>query len=330
MRPRVSVLVNNYNYGRYLERSLTSALGQDFPAEEMEIIAVDDGSTDDSRAVLARFEPRIKSLLLPKNGGQAAAFNAGFAAARGEVICLLDADDWWDKSKVSKVMAAFDRAPELGFVQHPCHEVTSEEERVGTAFPDFPERHTAEDFLSGGAICVGTTGMSFRASALKPILPVPEDLRICADGYLFYCILAAPVGYVPEGLGYRRFHGTNAYVSRYTDPAKLAANVAAFAVLERELERLLAESGRPLWPEVRRQRQFSRSLEELLLARHEGRLRDAFGHFWDATGQKSGPAAARWGAALLVALAWPAAYVELMTTYAKLRKRGGDPPRHAA
>jgi len=324
MRPRVSVLVNNYNYGRYLARSLTSALEQDFPAEEFEVIAVDDGSTDDSRDVIARFAPRVRPLFLSKNGGQAAAFNAGLEAARGEVVCFLDADDWWAKNKLSRVMEAFDRKPEVGFVQHPCHEVAAEGEEPPVAFPDFPEQHTAEDFLSGRAVCVGTTGMSFRLSALRPLLPVPNDLRICADGYLFYCILGAPVGYVAEGLGYRRFHGTNGYISRYKDPKKLADNLHAFVVLERELERLLVESGRPLWPEVRRQRQFLRSLEELLLARYEGRLRDAWGHWRSATEQRSGSAAVRWGVALLVALASPAAYLELMTAYAGFRKRSRE------
>src|SRR5687768_3453455 len=132
MRPRVSILINNYNYGRYLDRSLTSALEQDFPSDELEIIAVDDASTDDSRAVLARFAPRVRSVLRPQNGGQAAAFNSGFAAARGEVICLLDADDWWTKDKVSRVVAAFEQSSELGFLQHPCHEVSSETEPATT------------------------------------------------------------------------------------------------------------------------------------------------------------------------------------------------------
>jgi glycosyltransferase involved in cell wall biosynthesis len=327
MRPRVSILVNNYNYGRYLDRSLTSALEQDFPANEVEIIAVDDASTDDSRAVLARHAPGVHSVLRSKNGGQAAAFNSGLAVARGEVICLLDADDWWEKDKVSRVVAAFERDPELGFLQHPCHEVSSETQPPSSALPEFPDRHDADDFLEGRAICVGTTGMSFRASVLRPLLPVPEDLRICADGYLFYSILEAPVGYLREGLGYRRLHGTNGYVSRYLDPAKIAANLHAFSVLERELERLLRQSGRPLWHEVRRQRRFSQSLEELLLARYEGRLSDAFRHWREATQQKSGAAAARWGAALMVALASPPAYVEMMTAYARLRHlaRPGTP-----
>jgi glycosyltransferase involved in cell wall biosynthesis len=329
MRPRVSVLVNNYNYGRFLDRSLESALAQDFPASELEIIVVDDASTDDSRAVIERHAPRVQGLFLPKNGGQAAAFNAGFAAARGEILCLLDADDWWAPTKVSRVVAAFDRSPELGLVQHPCHEVSGED-ATPPPVPTLPERHVAEDFLAGRATCVGTTGMSFRASALRSILPVPETLRICADGYLFYVVFKSPIGNLSEGLGYRRFHGTNGYVSRYGDPTKLRANLDALSVLEHELERILVESGRPLWPELRRQRRFAFTLEELLLARYQGRVGDALSHYRDAVGQLSGRARTRWAAALLVALASPGAYLELLTGYAKFRARRNDVVRDHA
>src|SRR5688572_29854944 len=89
-QPLVSVIVNNYNYGRFLAQAIDSALSQDYP--RLEVIVVDDGSTDDSREIIARYGSKI-SPVLKANGGQASAFNAGFNASRGDVVIFLDSDD---------------------------------------------------------------------------------------------------------------------------------------------------------------------------------------------------------------------------------------------
>ena len=77
--PFVSIVINNYNYGRFLAAAIESALAQTYPGTET--IVVDDGSTDESRAVVDRFEGRVRALL-KSNGGQASAINAGFAMCR--------------------------------------------------------------------------------------------------------------------------------------------------------------------------------------------------------------------------------------------------------
>src|SRR5579871_1139663 len=89
-KPLVSIIIDNYNYGRFVQDALDSALGQTYPHKE--VIVVDDGSTDDSRAVIRRYAGRVRTLF-KKNGGQSSAFNAGLRLSRGEVICFLDADD---------------------------------------------------------------------------------------------------------------------------------------------------------------------------------------------------------------------------------------------
>src|SRR5574340_511273 len=83
--PYFTVLIDTYNYGHYVEEAVSSALAQDFPQEEREILVVDDGSTDDTAARLRKFGNAIRYLQKP-NGGQASAFNYGFANARGEEI----------------------------------------------------------------------------------------------------------------------------------------------------------------------------------------------------------------------------------------------------
>jgi len=71
---QITVLIDTYNYGRYIEEAIESVLAQDFPAEEMEILVVDDGSTDDTRARVGKYADRVK-YIYKKNGGQASAFN---------------------------------------------------------------------------------------------------------------------------------------------------------------------------------------------------------------------------------------------------------------
>src|SRR5262245_56700835 len=98
--PLVSILINNYNYGRFLAAAVDIALSQRYPSTE--VIVVDDGSTDDSRAIMASYGTRIRPVL-KENGGQTSAFNAGVAASRGDILCFLDADDLFYPEKVDHI-----------------------------------------------------------------------------------------------------------------------------------------------------------------------------------------------------------------------------------
>ncbi len=100
--PFFTVVIDTYNYGQYVEEAVSSVLTQEFPAEEREILVVDDGSTDDTQERLRKFGDAIR-YLRKTNGGQASAFNFGFEQARGEIIALLDADDVWLPGKLQSV-----------------------------------------------------------------------------------------------------------------------------------------------------------------------------------------------------------------------------------
>ena len=97
MKPLVSVLINNFNYCNYLSRAIDSALSQTYAP--IEIIIVDDGSTDQSRQVIAGYRSKIVSIL-KENGGQASAFNAAVAHSKGSILCFLDLDDRFYPTKV--------------------------------------------------------------------------------------------------------------------------------------------------------------------------------------------------------------------------------------
>ena len=102
MKPVVTVLVDTYNHERFIEEAIVSVIEQDFPRGDVEILIVDDGSTDRTPEIVAKFEPRVRLVRKP-NGGQASAFNAGIPQARGAIISFLDGDDWWKKNKLSAV-----------------------------------------------------------------------------------------------------------------------------------------------------------------------------------------------------------------------------------
>src|SRR5260370_27752969 len=99
--PLFTVVIDTYNYREFIEEAISSALAQDFPASQREILVVDDGSTDDTRQRLLKYRGEIL-YLRKQNGGQASAFNFGFEHARGEVIALVDSDDICVPGKVRR------------------------------------------------------------------------------------------------------------------------------------------------------------------------------------------------------------------------------------
>jgi len=210
--PFFTVLIDTYNYGKYIEEAIASALGQDFPAEEREVLVVDDGSTDDTEQRLHKFGETIRYFKKP-NGGQASAFNFGFEHARGEVVALLDADDVWLPEKLGHVYEALERHPGAGMVYHRVHlwdgaNDISEDTYFTAVSGRVPENSSALLRYP----MVGTSCLAFRREALRKLLPVPESLRFQADAYLTALIIfVAEVAAVPEFLGKYRLHEANLF-----------------------------------------------------------------------------------------------------------------------
>ena len=105
-RPQVSVVVPVYNVEKYLARCLDSLIAQ--TERNLEIICVDDGSTDGSAAILADYaakDPRIQVMTQP-NAGQAVARNRGMDAATGEFLCFVDSDDAAHPRLVERLLSA--------------------------------------------------------------------------------------------------------------------------------------------------------------------------------------------------------------------------------
>ena len=107
MPPLVTVVIPTYNRGFVLRRTLENVFAQTYP--HVEVIVVDDGSTDDTKEVLRPYEDRIK-VITQSNGGPAAARNRGIDAARGGIVAFQDSDDLWKPAKLARQVAILDAA----------------------------------------------------------------------------------------------------------------------------------------------------------------------------------------------------------------------------
>lgn len=108
--PRVSVIIAGHQAARFIDGAVRSALGQTL--QNIEVIVVDDASTDDTASAAVRAangDPRLRTLTLPRNGGPSAARNAGLAAARGDWIAVLDSDDAMHPDRLERLVAHAER-----------------------------------------------------------------------------------------------------------------------------------------------------------------------------------------------------------------------------
>jgi len=221
--PRITALINTYNYGRFVGEAIESVLAQDVAPGEMEVLVVDDGSTDDTAAQVAKFGERVR-YVRKQNGGQASALNVGFAEARGEIVVMLDGDDVWRANKLRRVFEAFAANPEAGVVYHPYtvwdpeHGVEQDDVNFTAVRGFLPAQPLA--LLQYGS--TGTCGMAVRREVVQPLLPIPVALRIYADTYLVLLLpLVTPVAGVAECLTKYRHHGGNWTAFGARDPERM-------------------------------------------------------------------------------------------------------------
>jgi glycosyltransferase involved in cell wall biosynthesis len=111
--PRVSIVIPAYNMAAFVSHAIESALGQTY--DDCEIIVVDDGSVDETGAIVRRFEPRVR-YVYQDNAGANAARNHGIRLARGSAVALLDADDVWLPHKLERQVALLDSRPDVKLV----------------------------------------------------------------------------------------------------------------------------------------------------------------------------------------------------------------------
>jgi glycosyltransferase involved in cell wall biosynthesis len=210
-QPLLSIIVNNYNYDRFLRAAIDSALAQTY--RNLEVIVVDDGSTDRSRDLIESYGQRISPVFKP-NGGQGSSFNAGFATSRGDLVMFLDADDQTLPTMAAEVVRRW--RPGVAKVQFQLEMVDADGKPLGRHVPHFndfvPNGDMRDRILRFGEYpSAPSSGNVYARAALTKLMPLDEsDWFISADTPLFMLTpFFGDVLTITVPLGRYRVHDTN-------------------------------------------------------------------------------------------------------------------------
>jgi glycosyltransferase involved in cell wall biosynthesis len=246
----IDVIVNNYDYGLFLKAAVDSALAQTHP--HVRVVVVDDGSTDDSRAIIESYGSRIVPVL-KENAGQASAFNAGLEHATADVVIFLDADDVLHPEICAQVAHEFQDHPDAARVQYRMEVIDEGGNPTGIVKPPDYVRLPSGDLRRHTMAFpfdlpwMATSGNAFRLNAVKRIAPVPEDdFRILADWYLVHLTtLLGNVLSLDVVGAYRRVHDRNLHEvpEPVLDFARLRQSIEAAAGVTPYLRKLAVELG---------------------------------------------------------------------------------------
>jgi hypothetical protein len=237
-RPLVSVIIPMYNYGHFLPAAVHSTLAQQ--DVQVEVIIVDDASTDDSAAVadrLAAADPRVTALALPVNGGPARAFNHGYATAAGEFIVRLDADDLLTPRSLARAAAVFDAFPAVGLVYgHPVHfhgppppPATARTQVTSWTIWSGPD--WIAERCRRGVNCITTPEAIVRDTALRQAGVLSTGIKVATDIHLWLRLAAiADVGHLdgPDQAFHREHPASITAQPGYTQMTDLIERKAVF------------------------------------------------------------------------------------------------------
>jgi glycosyltransferase involved in cell wall biosynthesis len=206
----LSIVIANYNYGRYVSQAIDSALAVDWPA--VEIVVVDDGSKDDSREVIESYGDKVTAIF-QKNAGQRAANNVGFAVTSGDMVVFLDADDLLDPAIAREVAAVW--SPGASKVQVLMRRVDKALRPLGSVFPRLTHSPTPRQIRDWSRASMEYptppgSGNVYARKFLEKIFPLGDNRDSSTDST---CIAMAPflgdVITVTKALVSYRIHGGN-------------------------------------------------------------------------------------------------------------------------
>lgn len=213
-----SVIITNYNYRAYVGEAIDSVLAQTRPA--VQVIVMDDGSTDGSAAWLAErygADERV-TLRCVSNGGQLSAFVKGLEGVIGDVVCFLDADDYWDKDYLACIGEIYDSRRDIDFVFTDVKLFGNEQDVVGYADRAVDLGYTAiSTWVTAYWYGAATSALSMRRPWAQRALDLPQSFlttwRISADNCLVFgtSVLGAHKYFLPTGMVHYRVHGANGW-----------------------------------------------------------------------------------------------------------------------
>jgi glycosyltransferase involved in cell wall biosynthesis len=212
-RPLVSALIASYNYGRYIGQCIESVLKQSY--QNVEVVVCDDGSSDNSCEIIERYvrqDSRV-SLIQQANRRNPASYTNAFQHSHGDILCILDSDDYWHLDKVEWTLRTFRDRPDTGYVIHPLMMVDANgcELQPVSLIDNFEEGWIADNLIRRGGRWRYTpaSGNCFRRELAAYIYPLPDSLNSGDQMIAMLLPLLTKVAVVREYLGYYRLHGTN-------------------------------------------------------------------------------------------------------------------------
>lgn len=225
-RPKVSVVVPNYNHALYLQQRLDSIINQEF--QDFEVIILDDASTDNSREIIKSYSryPAFRFLLNETRSGSAfKQWQKGLESARGEYIWFAESDDCTSPHFLGKLLQILENDKSLGFVYCQSYLVDRSSRVFGDAIQwtddldpsrwrnNFVNNGPAEirDYLSKKNTIPNASAVLIRTRVLRAIDGLDDNYTLCGDWLLWIKILLqSDIGYVAEKLNYWRQHSSNA------------------------------------------------------------------------------------------------------------------------
>lgn len=238
--PLVSIIIPTYNYGHYITEAIGSIQDQNYPFNNIEIIVVDDGSTDNTREVLRKYIDRgIIHYYYQPNKGKANATNYAIQKASGKYIFNLDADDYYFPDKIASTVRIYEENPGVVHVGSPAKAISAETNvsQVEDVPADILEKlldgkWLMMRFYNSNILFGGGSTYSARASVLKKIV-IPNDVDMYIDEFLILAVLPFGQSYfIKQPLSVWRVHKTN-YTTRTNEKQEQT----------RKEERLIHSSG---------------------------------------------------------------------------------------
>jgi len=219
--PLVSIIINNFNYAQFLPNAINSALNQTY--RNVEIIVVDDCSTDNSKDLILKYGSKIKSIIFENrtkskypNFNQMYCINKAFEESNGEIVCLLDSDDYFKHDKVANVVKGFEKNPNAVLVQDYFIEVDANCIPTGKVKPNLKKVDSIIKYYINNNDILNlfsqTSALSFKREYLEKMLPMKIDnwnevwldVRLTRPSPLFGDIITLDMPYT-----YYTLHGGN-------------------------------------------------------------------------------------------------------------------------
>lgn len=219
--PDTSVVIATYNHGRFLDEAIRSVFAQGL--DDLEVLVVDDGSTDGTPEIVSRWVPKVRALR-HDNRGLYPTRNRGLSESRGRFVAFLDADDAWEPGALARLRGAFDRRARLAIAAPYFVSIDAASSPLGRRF---------RKRSPGGAVTTRSLlltdadvpGCLYRRAALEQDGPFPENNRAAGD-YEMWLMLSErwDIAMLPEAILRKRETGGNMSSElRRTLPDKIAA-----------------------------------------------------------------------------------------------------------